>query len=154
MGAHKKPYNMRAVRMGEGWQLDVKDVIFPQNRYDILHQSHSFEDNRLRYIESSLQPDFQFRDKQTKKVFWVECKYRGSLINEKVQLLKPDHRQRFQKLTDPVFICLALDLPTLEDEQYYLIPFAGMKYDDLFPSILKNHEIGFGPMVSNILWKL
>lgn len=154
MGAQKSPYNMRAVRVGESWQLEVKDVIFPKNRYDILHQTHSFHDNKGRYIESSLQPDFKFRDRFTKKEFWVECKYRGSLYNEKVAILKQEQRDRLLKLTDPVFICLALDLPAFDNEQYYLVPFCNMKYDHLFVSVLNNYEIGFGPMVSNILWKL
>lgn len=154
MGLKKTAREIRSFRLGEEWEDDVQDVIFPSYRYDILHKSPSFEENNIRYIESSLQPDFKFRDKRTKKEFWVECKFRRNLVNDKVEWAKPAQFERLKVIQEPVFICLALDIERYSDERYFLIPMQKIKYTGLYTSVLWDYEIGFSPMVSNILWKL
>lgn len=148
--------NNRSFRVGTEWEKDVKEVIFPGNRYDLLYETPSFDANRERYIESSLNPDFKFRDKKTKREFWVECKFRTTLLDGKLQWSNPKQFDRYKDVNkrEPVFVCIAFDYPENFEELYYLVPLEKIKYPGLYPSILHDFEIGFSPMVSNILWKL
>ena len=146
----------RSFRVGSDWEKDTKKIIFPSNGYDLLHETPTFKQNNNRFIESSLNPDFKFRDKKTKKEFWVECKFRSSLMNGKIEWSKPKQFERYKTLClkEPVFVCLAFDHKINNDELYYLIPLTKINYTGLYPSFIKNFEIGLSPMVSNVLWKL
>lgn len=146
----------RSFREGSRWEKDAKEIIFPENRYDLLHETPSYKQNNGRFIESSLKPDFKFRDRKTKKEFWVECKFRSTLLNGKIEWTDLKQMQRYKTLCaqEPVFICLAFDHEMNDQELYYLIPLQKINYTGLFPSFVHDFEISFSPIVSNILWKL
>ena len=78
--------------------------IFPAMHYDCLERTHDSKTNEERFIESSLKPDFKFRDKKTKREFSVESKYRGMLIENRI--LWTDAKQ-FQRYYD-VIVCNGL----------------------------------------------
>lgn len=114
----------RSFRVGSQWEEDVKTIVFPPNRYDLLHETPNYKQNKTRFIESSLNPDFKFRDRKTKKEFWVECKFRSSIVSGKVEWSNPKQLERYKTLSrkEDVFLCLAFDYQMNEAELYYLIP--------------------------------
>jgi hypothetical protein len=47
-------------------------------------KTHDFHENNKDYIESSLYPDYLFREKKSNIEFFVEAKYRENLFQGKV----------------------------------------------------------------------
>lgn len=54
---------------GEGFEAFVEEVLFPSYDYDLVQRTSSFQDNRRRYSEHSLQPDLLFRDRKQEDSF-------------------------------------------------------------------------------------
>lgn len=70
-------------RKGEKFEQLVRDIPFPKEYYELLHKSHKYNQNKKDFVEDSLLPDYKFRCEDTKKEFWVECKYRNKLMFDK-----------------------------------------------------------------------
>ena len=54
------------IKSGEDFEDDAADIFFPDNVYEILQRTHNFNTNRKRFIRSSLNPDFQFKIRDSK----------------------------------------------------------------------------------------
>jgi len=53
--------------------------LFDERYFSIVGQTHSWQANQDRYVESSMNPDYVLRYLPTKEEFNVECKYRSNL---------------------------------------------------------------------------
>lgn len=73
-----KPMTPASFKMGQKFEEYVREFLFVRNYYDILEQTDSYNTNSKDYVESSLKPYFKFRDKLTKKEFYIEAKFRTS----------------------------------------------------------------------------
>lgn len=76
----------QSFKMGEQFETYVRKCLFIDNYYEILERTHNYKTNQD-YVQSSLKPDFKFRDRQTKKEFYVEAKFRTGLYNNKICLV-------------------------------------------------------------------
>ena len=143
-------------KKGEKFEHYVREQLFISNYYDLVTKTHSYNDNKGDYIESSKHPDFLFRDKWAKKEFYVEVKYRSGFYNDKVEWCKNfDQLKRYQAInrTKPVFLTLGLSGEPSRPEYVFLIPMNDLKYTGLFKSFLKNYEIPRNkPIPSKHLW--
>ncbi len=63
--------------IGEEFEKYLREYIFPINEYDLIHKTHDYISNRDDYIETSLEPDFEFCSIKNNKEFMVEAKYRS-----------------------------------------------------------------------------
>lgn len=66
----------RSFEFGEEWEEEVRDTFFIPEWYDLLEKTHDYKQNKTDYVKSSLNPDFKFLCKKTKKAFYIECKAR------------------------------------------------------------------------------
>jgi len=135
-----------AFKKGEKFEIYVMDNLFPEKYFKLLHKTHDFKTNSKRYVESSLKPDFLFEDKKTGKIFYVECKYRSNLYQDKFHWAKDD--KQFQRYKDfesneniPIYIAMGLGGTADNPERIFLMPLKEIKYPALFPSVLKNWEV-------------
>ena len=122
-------FQRKTHRMGKQFEEFVSGILFPKKNYEILHQTPDSSANEDRYIKSSDQPDYKFRDYSTGKSFWVECKYhtmwRGKFPDQYLTpFLKEDELERYTKFDkdDPVFIAVGTGEEAYFPTQSYLIP--------------------------------
>lgn len=145
---------------GQRFENHVKSL-FSERYFAVAYQTPSFRDNKDRYVESSLHPDFIFRYKPTGEQFGVECKYRSSLNNrDMLEWSNPEQIKRYQKFSKekqiPVFVVIALE-GFIEENGYeepetfmFNIPLEVAKYPTLYPSVFEKYQ---RPYDKNFFWK-
>ena len=141
-------------KIGEQFENYVRENLFIDNYYDIVERTHNYKTN-LDYVESSLKPDFTFRDRWTKKEFYVEVKFRTGYLNGKIVWCNENQLTRYQRYHKerPVFLMLGMGHNPKSPEYLSLIPLSQARYIGLFPSHADKFEIRVGkPVSSKILW--
>lgn len=136
---------------------DHVEKLFAPETFRLLEKTHSFETNKERYVESSLNPDFIFQHIPTRDKFAVECKYRTQL-NGKGQLewSNPDQLKRYRSFQHqrriPVYVVIGYKKITRKwnkyDQEYdetvqrfmYNIPLNEAKYPALYKSVFLKFE--------------
>jgi hypothetical protein len=141
-------------KAGEKFENFVRQSLFTNKDYDLVERTHNYVTNKD-YVESSLRPDFTFRDKLTRKEFYVEAKFRTSGFNGKIIWCNEKQLARYfdygkQK---PVFLILGIGGDPKYPEFVSLLPLAQAKYSGLFPSVVERFEIERHKAVSSkALW--
>jgi hypothetical protein len=141
-------------KMGEKFENYVRDFLFVDNYYDIVERTHNYKTNKD-YVESSLKPDFTFRDRWAKREFYVEVKFRTGLYKDKISWCNEKQLARYQAFskTKPSFLILGMGENPKYPEFLSLIPFSEAKYTGLFPSFAEKFAIELDkPVSSKTLW--
>jgi hypothetical protein len=144
----------QSFKIGEQFENYVRDFLFVDNYYDMLERTHNYKTNQD-YVQSSLKPDFKFRDKWTKKEFYVEAKFRTGLYNNKIIWCNDKQLARYLDYNKekPVFLILGMGESPKYPEFLSLIPLTQAKYTGLFPSYAEKFEIHIDKAVSSkTLW--
>jgi hypothetical protein len=142
-------------KMGQEFEDYVEKYLFPKSHYDVLEKTHNYQTNSRNYVEASLNPDFKFRDRYTKKEFYVEAKFRTSIYNNKLVWCNEKQLERYQIINQrlPVFLIIGYGGKADWPEYLSLIPLSKAKYTGLFPSFVDQFEIEHEKAVSSkILW--
>ena len=142
-------------RIGQKFEDYVRHVLFVEKYYDVLERTHDYNSNKRDYVESSLKPDFKFRDKWNKNEFYIEAKFRTGLYNEKIVWCNDNQLLRYRQYNKqtPVFLMLGMGENPTYPEFLSLIPLTQAKYTGLFPSLAEKFEVKFDqPITSKILW--
>lgn len=142
-------------KMGEKFENYVREHLFIKSYYDILERTHDYKTNKD-YVQSSLKPDFTFRDRWTKKEFYVEAKFRTGTYNNKIVWCNDNQLKRYLEYNKekPVFLILGMGENPNFPEFLSLIPLAQAKYTGLFPSHTEKFEIELDkPVSSKVLWE-
>ena len=144
---------------GEEFEEYVRKVVFPKDKYDLVHRSHKYADNKEDYVETSLYPDFAFRCKESNREFFVEVKFRnGTYYKNKIEWCKPYQLKRYKELaaTDsPIFIALGLGDNPSKPSETFIIPLNKIEYTAFYDSFLDKYSFYTGkPVFSSHLWKL
>lgn len=128
---------------------------FDEKYFNIVEQTHSWQTNQNRYVESSMNPDYILRYKPTKEEFAVECKYRSQL-NPKgmLEYCKQYQFERYKKFMEtrkiPTFIVVGLGGVDDDPDDLFILPLKDLKYPALYPSIFK--QFSKNPQ-NNFFWK-
>ncbi len=141
-------------KIGEKFEDYVRKYLFVDNYYDILERTHNYKTNKD-YVQSSLKPDFTFRDRWTKKEFYVEVKFRTGTYNNKIVWCNEKQLTRYLEYNTerPVFLILGMGDKPDYPEFLSLIPLTQAKYTGLFPSHAEKFEIEIDkPISSKTLW--
>jgi len=142
-------------KAGKKFEDYVRCELFIDRYYDLLEMTHDYNTNSKDYVKSSLKPDFKFRDKWTKKEFYVEAKFRTGLFNGKIQWCNESQLKRYQEYhrETPVFLILGMGERADCPEFLSLIPMSLAKYPGLFPNYAEQFEIKPNtPISSKTLW--
>jgi hypothetical protein len=114
--------------------------LFNEKYYDLEHKTHSFQENKERFVKSSLDPDFILRYRPTKEVFAVEAKYRSGL-NPKGMLewTYPEQLRRYQEFQRnrniPFFVVIGFGGIDDDPQDMFVLPLEEAKYPTLYPSV-------------------
>jgi len=142
-------------KMGEKFEDYVREFLFIDKYYDLVERTHSYQTNKSDYVESSLKPDFKFRDKRTKKEFYVEAKFRTGEYKGKVQWCNDSQLKRYLEYNKntATFLILGMGQDPEYPEFLCLLPMIKAKYTGLFPSYLDQFEITIDKEItSKLLW--
>jgi hypothetical protein len=145
---------------GEEFEDYVRKYLFPKSDYDLVHRTHDYHSNNGDYIESSLKPDFKFRDKKTEKEFYVEAKWRRGVYNRenKIEWCNEKQLRRYKaidKNENKVFIVLGFGDKASQPLEIILFPLSGCNYTALYDSFLNKYSFYINkPVFAEYLWKL
>ncbi len=128
---------------------------FDEKYFTVVEQTHSWQTNEKRFVESSLNPDYVLRYNPTGENFAVECKYRSSL-NPKGMLdyCKPFQFERYKEFMHtrriPVFIVVGFGGSDNSPDTLFVLPLNEMRYSTLYPSVFRQYSKNPGNM---FFWK-
>jgi len=133
---------------GEEFEEFVINELFPKHLYKILEKTHNYNETKYNFIESVLNPDIKFQCKKTKKVFWIECKFRTDWdTNNMIDAVSENQLKRHQKIKEPVFFVIGLGENPKKIEDLYLIPISKI-YPKLYPNYAENFSINEIPILN------
>lgn len=139
--------NTSSFKKGENFEKFVEENIFPKKEYALIHRTNNFEQNKDRYAEDTLFPDFKFRCNKTNQEFYVEAKYRSKFNNrEKLNVMSLAQKERFIRIQEiekkPVFIIIGYQGTPTNPDYLSLIPLNELIFLELYPAFLKKFNIG------------
>ncbi len=142
-------------KRGQQFEDYVEKYLFPPNYYDLTEKTHNYQTNSKHYVEASLNPDFKFRDRLTKKEFYIEAKFRTNFYKDKLVWCNEKQLARYKYINQntPVFLLLGDGGKPNWPEYISLIPISKAKYTGLFASFVDQFEIEHEKQVtSKVLW--
>jgi hypothetical protein len=144
-------------KVGAQFENYVRQYIFTEKEYQLIERTHDYNANSKDYVQSSMKPDFTFRDKVTKKEFYVEAKFRSGSYNGKIMWCNDGQLKRYKEYNKekPVFLLLGMGDDAKNPEFLALIPLEKAKYTGLFPNYVEQFEIDCRKAISSkFIWKL
>ena len=143
-------------KKGDQFEKFVEDELFKASDYILVSRTNTFDQNKTRYAEDTLRPDFKFRCKKTAQEFYVEAKYRsGFNADNKIAVISYTQIERFKNLKReeniPVFIAIGYGGTPNNPHSVSLIPINELNYLELYPSSLKRFDVNKGLIDSTIL---
>lgn len=141
-------------KIGEKFEGYVREFLFLSRHYDLLERTHNYTTNKD-YVISSLNPDFKFRDRDTKREFYVEAKFRSALYNGKIVWCNESQLKRYSDINKntPVFLILGFGEDPGYPDGVYLLPLSQAKCTGLFPSHVEKFQILPDQLItSKTLW--
>jgi len=92
-------------KIGEDFENYVRDVLFIDRYYVLVERTHNYSTNHKDYVESSLKPDFTFRDRRTNKEFYLEVKVRTTTVNNKITWCNQKQLDRYFEYNRETSVC-------------------------------------------------
>lgn len=138
----KELFKPIAFLKGEDFEKCLRRKVFTKANFELVMKTHDFHENNKDYVESSLYPDYLFRDKKSGNEFFVEAKYREHLYQGKVNWCKEYQFRRYLKLSKDVRVIIAIGLGGRPDnpKQIFLVPLDKIEYSGLYPKFLAEYE--------------
>ncbi len=136
-------------KKGDLFEKFVEDELFKASDYVLVSRTNSYDQNKNRYAEDTLRPDFKFRCKKTGQEFYVEAKYRSRFNAEnKLEVISYTQIERFKGIQKeeriPIFIAIGYGGSPENPDSVGLIPLDELSYLDLYPSFLKRFNVNKG----------
>jgi len=147
----------QSFKKGEAFEKYLAEYIFPEDQYILCHQTHDYNKNQERFVESSKLPDLKFRAIGSKKEFYVEAKYRSSFLGNKLEWAQEYQFKRYKQINreTPVFIAIGVGGEPNSPESLYIIPVSKIKYTGLYESTLRPFAVKpRKPISFSALWDM
>jgi hypothetical protein len=144
----------QSFKMRERFENYVRECLFVNNYYDILERAYNYKLSQ-EYSQSSLKPDFTFRDRLTNKEFYVKTKFRTGAFNDKIVWCNDKQLVSYLDYNKekPVFLTLGMGDDPEYPEFLSLMPLTEVENTGLFLSDAEKFEIHLHkPVSSKILW--
>jgi len=127
---------------GDDFEKCIRKKIYTKSRYVLVMKTHDFHENSKDYVESSLYPDYLFRDKKSNKEFFVEAKYRDKVTDGKIKWCNDSQLKRYKKIGKETHVIIAIGLygRPANPKHIFLVPLDEIEYCDLYTKFLANYE--------------
>jgi len=121
-------------------------IIFSKPAYDIIHRTNTYDQNKERFAEDTIKPDFKFRCKKTNKEFYVEAKFRTKFNNaKKIEVISLSQHRRFEKLQNkekcPIYMIIGYGGKPSNPSSISIIPIEKMEHLSLYETYLRKYNI-------------
>ncbi len=138
-------------KKGDLFEKFVEDELFKASDYVLVSRTNSYDQNKNRYAEDTLRPDFKFRCKKTGQEFYVEAKYRSRFnADNKIDVISYTQIERFKGLQKdesiPIYIAIGYGGTPDNPDSVSLIPLNELSYLELYPSFLKQFNVEKDPI--------
>lgn len=133
-------------KKGENFEKFVEEQLFSQKDYVLVHRTNNFEQNKDRYAENTLFPDFKFRCKKTLEEFYVEAKFRSNFNSKKqIEIMSEAQFDRFNSIeykeVKPIYLAIGLGGDSTFPKQISFIPLKEIKSPKLSENFVKDYYI-------------
>ncbi len=127
---------------GDDFERCLRKNVYKKDEYELVMKTHGFHENKKDYVESSLFPDYLFRNRKTQEEFFVEAKYRENLYKGKVKWCNHYQFRRYKQLNKetPVIIAIGLGGRPANPKNIFLVPLDQIEYYTLTPGYLENYH--------------
>lgn len=145
---------------GEDFEHYLLDYTFPDNEYELIYRTSSYQDNQHRYATASKLPDLRLRCRKTGRHFYVEAKFRNGMYwhNDKLEWTNPNQLARYKQVDEqdaPVFLALGIGDAGFNPEFVFIIPLNKVSYCGFYEHFLQRYSFYLKrPIYSSYLWKL
>jgi hypothetical protein len=118
----KKITKEESFKKGEEFEQYVRDHLFTKEKYVIVERTHNYETNSKDFVESTLKPDFKFRNVGTKSEFYVEAKWRQNLYNNALKWSYEAQLERYKNYSKeyPFYVVIGLGGTPNKPDNVYL----------------------------------
>ncbi|WP_321430093.1 hypothetical protein [uncultured Methanolobus sp.] len=114
------------------------EKLFDEEEFEIISKTEDLMRIKKGFHEEDMKPDFLIRNIATGHNFYVECKYRSDLFENKYKWSSYKQMCRYMRYAllnrIPCFIVLGLDGAAFNPKKIYCIPIQNIKYPELYPS--------------------
>lgn len=142
---------------GEAFEHYLQDKTFSASDFKLVYRTPSYQDTVANYDANALNPDFRFYCTRKRKDFWVEAKFRESLVDGKVEWCRWDQLQRYRRVNsqEPVFVAIGFGGWPARPKRLFIVPLDALQYTGVYLSVLEPFEIHpERPIWSQGLWML
>lgn len=138
--------NISSFKKGEEFEEYIQHVLFPESDYVLVHRTNNYDQNKDRFAENTLKPDFKFRCKQSQQEFYVEAKFRSHFNqHDKLEVMSLAQRERFLRIQEteniPVFIAVGYKGVASDPQHISFFPLNELIYLDLYPTFLRKFNV-------------
>jgi hypothetical protein len=143
--------------IGDAFESYVERSIFPVSDYRLVHRTPSYFDQRNGFDEAALLPDMKFSCRRTQRCFWVEAKFRTSLLEGKLEWCSYEQLLRYRAVnrTEPVLIAIGFGGVPSRPYRLFLVPLDALQYTGVYFSLVEPFEVEVNRKVSSYeLWRL
>jgi len=144
--------NYEAVQKGDEFERYVVDL-FDEKYFTIVEWTTDNMRKHSRYVEADTRPDLLIRYNPSGEEFYVECKYRSKLYENKFMWSTHEQMNRYFRFAYekklPFFVIMGLGGAPNKPEKMYCVPLQEIKYPQLYPKVMIDfyHEPG-----QNFFW--
>jgi hypothetical protein len=135
--------NEKSFIVGEKFEDFIGENIFSDSLYTLVEKTHSYSINKSRYVESSMNPDFKFRDKLKRREFWVEVKFRSKFFQGRIEWCNHKQLKRYQSIDQNIPVFIAIGVGGEPEKPHYLsiIPIRRIKYNRLYFNEIEQYTV-------------
>lgn len=126
--------------IGEAFELYTRSKVFPKSSFSLVEKTHGYNQNKTDFVESSLNPDFKFRDKSTNKEFWIECKFRSYNPSKNFEIISTEQLRRHKSKNEPVYVLIGIGNNPSNPSYLFKIPIHKC-YPEMYLSSLFNYAL-------------
>ena len=142
-----------SVDKGDGFEKYVVNL-FDKRYFSIVQWTTDINRKHDRFVEADAGPDLTVRYIPADEIFYVECKFRSGLYEEKLNWSNPEQLKRYQDFArenkSPFFVVIGLGGDPSSPECMFCIPLEEAKYPALYPSVFERFERASD---KNFFWK-
>jgi hypothetical protein len=118
--------------------------LFDDKYFSVVQWSTDIARKHDRFVESDTGPDLIVRYIPKDEVFCVECKFRSSLFEGKLQWSDPQQLRRYQGFARekrlPFFVVIGFGGDPSHPKKMFCLPLEEARYPTLYPSIFEKFE--------------
>ena len=137
-GKYKKEDQKRINELKGDQFENFVEKLFNEEEFVILNRTEDLMRTKKGFHEEDTMPDFLINHIITGQEFYVECKYRSKLFNNKYNWSNYKQMCRYMRYAlenkIPCFVILGLDGTANNPKEIYGVPIEKMKYPELYPS--------------------